>query len=100
MTFTPSGQIAKCRNPTHFSRGMNSTSFEEDLVGVDGLADTTNSPEGSGEWTVNEDLWTNVTGDENGIYLSGNVTLFIKYKSKEKKLTFYQLNKKHFYIYI
>ena len=69
---------------------MNSTSFEEDLVGVDGLAD---SPEGSGEWTVNEDLWANVTGDENGIYLSGNVTLFVKYKSKEKKLTFNRLKK-------
>ena len=80
---------------------MNSSSFQEDLVGVDGLAETTDSPEGSGEWTVNEDLWANVTGDENGIYLSGNVTLFIKYKSKEKKLTFNQLNKKYFlYLYL
>ena len=77
---------------------MNSSSFQEDLVGVDRLAETTDSPEGSGEWTVNEDLWANVTGDENGIYLSGNVTLFIKYKSKEKKLTFNQLNKKYFFI--
>ena len=57
---------------------MNSSSFEEDLV------DVTDSPEGSGGWEVNEDLWINVTGDENGIYLSGNVTLFIKYKSNEK----------------
>ena len=60
---------------------MNS-SLAEDVNG--GLVDVTDSPEGSGGWEVNEDLWVNVTGDENGIYLSGNVTLFIKYKSKEK----------------
>ena len=58
---------------------MNST-IEEDLVLVDG-------PEGSGGWEVNEDLWVNVTGDENGIYLSGNVTLFIKYKIHREKLS-------------
>ena len=58
---------------------MNST-IEEDLVQVDG-------PEGSGGWEVNEDLWVNVTGDENGIYLSGNVIRYSSnIKSIEKKL--------------
>ena len=54
---------------------MNST-IEEDLVLVDG-------PEGSGGWEVNEDLWVNVTGNENGIYLSGNV---IRYSSNIKSI--------------
>ena len=57
---------------------INST-IEEDFVGLGGQS--VDSPsEGSGGWEENEDLWVNVTGDENGIYLSGNVTLFIKYK--------------------
>jgi len=43
---------------------MNSTIDEDRLI------DVTDGPEGSGGWEVNEDLWVNVTGDENGIYLS------------------------------
>ena len=59
---------------------MNSTIEEESLVLVD-------SPEGSGGWEINEDLWVNVTGDENGIYLSGNVIRYSSnIKSIEKKL--------------
>ena len=60
---------------------MNSTIEEDRLI------DVTDGPEGSGGWEVNEDLWVNVTGDENGIYLSGNVTLFIKYKIHREKLS-------------
>ena len=58
---------------------MNST-IEEDgidsLLAVNGI--TADEVEGSADLVPNEDLWTNVTGDENGIYLSGSVTLFIK----------------------
>ena len=64
---------------------MNSTIEEDRLIDV---TDRPDGPEGSGGWEVNEDLWVNVTGDENGIYLSGNVTLFIKYKIRREKNTF------------